>query len=148
MKIRAGFVSNSSSTSHIIQWRGDLRAVLEAHRNIFPTEFDADYWGSDRPGYVTTVDEIIDAIVSRVGLHTADEHDQYCWGGGVEGECDDSTLPSQRGPNADGWNSLVVDFGDNDGDFSGSAIGMVMDYEGRMISVNDETLRYHTEQNR
>ena len=113
MKFRLGFVSNSSSTSHIIQWRGtkeDLRKMLLAHRDVFPTE-----WYE----YETTAAQIIDAIMSQVG-HVK----------------------------LDGWNEVAIYFGDHDGPFAGTDIGMVMDYEGRYIRLDGEDIHYRTEQAR
>lgn len=48
-----------------------------------------------------------------------------------------------------GFNSFVkVDFGDNHGEIQGGKIGTVMDYSGRYININDDSLIVVTEQNR
>jgi hypothetical protein len=72
MKLRLGFVTNSSSTNHIIAWNGkkeDLRSILEAHKKQFPTKdnlkkrkLKKDEWDTGR--WEVTSDEIIDFICS------------------------------------------------------------------------------------
>jgi len=44
--------------------------------------------------------------------------------------------------------SLVVGFGDNDGEVSGRGVGTIMDYEGRDLNIDDHDLVIMTEQNR
>ena len=43
---------------------------------------------------------------------------------------------------------LEVNFGDNDGPFSGTKIGMIMDYEGRYINILSDSLVVLTDQRR
>ncbi len=50
----------------------------------------------------------------------------------------------ERGLNA----VIVIGFGDNDGEVSGLDLGIVMDYEGRNISIEAKDLVVFTEQNR
>ena len=175
MRIRLGHVTNSSSTNHIIMWRGakdDLRRLLEAHAHVFPTGCD---W-IDHVGGVS-VDEIINAICSmsdrihssdqsvknyqrniEYQLHSIEETRKEI----LESEKDlswkkeylnysEAELEELRGRSEMAqimdW-ELVVSFGDNHGDFQGGDLGYIMDYEGRSINIKEDTLFYTTEQDR
>lgn len=161
--ISLGFVTNSSATTHLMAWNGskeDLRAILEAHRTRFPTSFVG--WPET---YHVTADEIIDALVSC--LPKAEEAAQFR----AQTEARlayaqqqlqrrNDVLPAEIAREeiyeaehalekaADRDWVLQVGFGDSDGDFAGGALGNVMDYEGRHISIQDDRLAYWTEQDR
>jgi len=48
-----------------------------------------------------------------------------------------------------GFNTaIMIGFGDNDGEISGGAVGITMDYEGRGIKMNEPDFVIMTEQNR
>jgi len=168
LKLRLGFVTNSSSTNHTIMWKGDkqnLKEILIKHKNIFPTSLD---WGYAE--YSITSEEIIDAIMSM--LHTAQEKSDiikeleerlisaHAW---VQKEANRShgiiygyaaeevayvekILDAAKNGDFD-W-KLDVSFGDNHGDFEGGALGNIMDYEGRYIRLDEKDVYYTTEQNR
>jgi hypothetical protein len=62
----------------------------------------------------------------------------------LEKQLDILRKAQERGLNA----VIVIGFGDNDGEVSGLDLGIVMDYEGRNISIDAKDLVVFTEQNR
>lgn len=164
MKIRLGFVTNSSSTTHIMMWKGDkdkLRDLLEAHRK----RFDLSYVDCMDEKRQVTSDQVAEAILSK--LDTTETAKDYAAGKRAQAERNQEYI--QEDPEHNQWLQgyskgfedlarradmfdwvLQVGFGDNDGDFEGTDLGYVMDYEGRRIRIVDAErgFYYSTEQNR
>jgi hypothetical protein len=71
LKIRNGFVSNSSSSSFILAWKGDLKKELEKAFG-FKKEYPIQFKGND------FVKKFIEAIsFTENGISIKDLHDQY-----------------------------------------------------------------------
>lgn len=173
MLFRLGHVTNSSSTTHILMWKGDLdnlRELLEAHIECFRLTHEI---GWDETAREVTLDpeEVINAIIRVI----RDEHrvtPVKTWVAQVEHElrrlerdqeADQNSVHwrdywAQRTQvlqrrialvNAKGYTAMAaVDFGDNHGDVRGCDMGIVMDYAGRNIHIVTPKLAHTTEQNR
>ncbi|MEI6297772.1 MAG: hypothetical protein WCO84_09140 [bacterium] len=169
MLLRLGFVTNSSSTTHIMMWKGDkgkLRELLEAHASHFNLTYEG--YGQDEP-YRATSDEVASAILSCLDKTT--DAKEYAAGQRADAERNQKYVEEEnaRRPHGGDWfqgyvraaedrarradefdHVLQVGFGDNHGDFEGGDLGMTMDYEGRFIRIVDADggFYYTTEQNR
>jgi hypothetical protein len=162
MKVRLGFVTNSSSTNHIMMWSGDkydLKKILIEKINIFPKTYS---------NYSVDKSEILDAILSMIQSSTDQEamrkelQEQLEWAKNwydeakqdgrkwsMEFAADEMEFIKELielSKNKD-W-MLKISFGDNEGNFSGGNLGYVMDYEGRKIDVEEKNFVYKTKQNR
>jgi len=161
MKLRLGFVTNSSSTTHIMMWKGDkdrLKELLEAHQNRFHLR----YVDWDDTMIEVTPEKVSEAILSKMSeaqktsdyiqrqkqiiqllQRVMEEHPDI-----YEAHVRDATDKIRRAGEFD-W-ILEVGFGDNHGDFAGGDLGVVMDYEGRRIYIvdADRGFYYTTEQSR
>jgi len=178
MHVRLGHVTNSSSTNHILMWKGakdDLRRLLLAHAEEFPTSTGSAWL---EVGEVT-VDEIVNAfcdLAERIEpaetfiaqLESQVEHYEEM----IQRQADEIAKKIQEGEkrwinNILEWEReyleeaqrdleesqgfdwrIEVGFGDNQGDYCGGALGNIMDYEGRHINISEPGFRYKTEQNR
>jgi len=166
MKIRLGFITNSSSTNHIIMWKGDkydLKRLLLEKISIFPTNFSG-----YAQNYHVDKSEILDAILSMIErsldkssiqkelaerLEYAERwykesiQDKRPWGTSWAEEEVKFTKELISLSEDKDW-MLEISFGDNEGCFAGGDLGYVMDYAGRNIDVEEDELAYKTEQNR
>jgi hypothetical protein len=166
MKVRLGFITNSSSTNHIMMWKGsqyDLKKFLMENLSVFPTESD----GYNQK-YVVEKGEILDAILSMINnamnkeaikeelqnrleraerWYEEEKERKDSWS--VDWEKEELEFAKKLLNSAEDkdW-MLEVSFGDNEGDFAGGNIGNIMDYEGRLININEDGFSYTTEQNR
>jgi len=168
IRIRLGYVTNSSSTNHIIMWKGakeDLRNLLELHSNIFPLSYE---YGLE----TLEVEEIIEAICSlqdkiqpienfieicqdNLEYYEALKRDQTeilseeKYGGWLENaiaryrEDIENYHKDIEKAQFQNW-YIEVSFGDNHGDFCGGALGNIMDYGGQHIEVNEPIFKYST----
>lgn len=171
MKLRLGYVTNSSSTNHIICWNGsdeDLKALLQKHREKFDLTFEA--W--DDEVYKTDPDEVIETILGFLKekkqtkaqyVAEAERQVQYYeeW---LEREkkekragtlgfdsiryIEQSLRTERERLTMDKENVVIIGFGDHEGDVEGGDMGHCMDYEGRDIYIKEKDLYYTTEQNR
>jgi len=156
MKIKLGFETNSSSTAHILMWRGPktkerLRELLEAHSR----HFDLTYEDSEQTRKINPR-EAIDAIVSHVNEAVPAKPyaaERMAIAKHMEDEDDHSSafytefaqsLKSIAREAKEFDHVLTVSFGDNEGDYAGTDLGFVMDYEGRDIRIRDKDLFYTT----
>jgi hypothetical protein len=166
MKLRLGFVTNSSSTNHIIMWRGsqnDLQKILMEKIEMFPDHYDS----YNKTHNIDKI-EIVYAIISKADkawnkqemlteLNIRLKHAEQWYK--ETGKRDDTFSGKyalehlkfienliEASKNKD-W-MLEVYFGDNEGDFEGGDLGCIMDYEGRYIHVDEEEFFYKTKQNR
>jgi hypothetical protein len=171
VKIRNGFVSNSSSTSFTFIFKGssadDLYAMINKYNQYFDLYYDiSNVDGTSIPVHCTAED-VINALKTlklnvvpikehRIDIHKHlkqyelyDRHDK-------EGDFWVQTIVDQvmkeedlKDAEKNGFTcSVVVGFGDNNGDISGGDIGYCMDYEGRAIHINKPDFIVTTEQNR
>ncbi len=144
--IRCGFISNSSSTCHIISWAGkkeDLKEILERHTSIFPyytsyyteidrnqiIEFAGKKYVENKLAHISPY-AIIDSIVAMI-----EKAREWCPPGTL------SYVPLDTEYD---W-TLHVSFGDHEGDYCGGILGRIMDTN---IIVEDEELGYYTVSNR
>lgn len=163
MKLRLGFVTNSSSTTHIMMWKGDkgrLKELLDAHQR----HFDLRYVDWEDQSHSVTPDEVAGAILSM--MEKAQKASAYVRAkrqksrmfrkmmeksGGNKFLDEDIRKTDDKARRAKEFDwVLEVGFGDNHGDFSGKDLGVVMDYEGRRIHIvdADRGFYYTTEQDR
>ena len=183
MKTRNGFVSNSSSTSFTMCFKGEdisgLYKMIEKYSNYFDL-FNA--WIRDDEMLRCSAQDVIDAIKSVKVIHMHDNNedtwdtcqlytiDEYLSALNESLErmqgrkCKENSFSSwimehifklqdeivetkrlkERGINK----VFKVHFGDHDGPFAGTDIGLIMDYEGRDIRINKEDFYVTTEQAR
>jgi hypothetical protein len=175
MKIRTGFISNSSSTSFTFCIKGntikDLFTLFRKYHKKFDLQYD-DYkinaetiigsikalepttntrrrWGGYR---LVPMAEVLDDSIKRMESimgYIQDEKigmmDYY------KEELEDSKekISYVKKLINKGFNTaIMIGFGDNDGEISGGAVGITMDYEGRGIKMNEPDFVIMTEQNR
>jgi len=172
MKVRCGFVSNSSSTSHIIMWKGkkeDLRGLLEKHARKFALKCRS----CAALGFTcnSTPEETIDLICSCLDgtyldsplcIPTAERIEMFeaelKWLRKDMESADDIVMRSLREYEAKvlhcvsvagrmDW-SIIVAFGDNHGYLHGRGLPCLLDYAGRNIRISSPELEYMTDQDR
>lgn len=173
MKIRQGFVSNSSSTSfYFITKNNKKESVIQAIKK-YGEYFRLIYDGYSGP-YSCTENDVIKAIEDLVPDKYDDSGKMFPLTKLVEDIQKDIDLEEQwskEHPNKihsdEYWMScldkkqnvedlikagfthyMCVGFGDNHGDVSGGQLGYTMDYEGRYIHIKKEDFVVFTEQNR
>jgi hypothetical protein len=154
MKIRWGFVSNSSSTSFTFIYKGNFVDVLRKYNQYFDLYYENMHINVEDvihsimsvfPKVNTSIKCLLEDIDHRIGLYKEYSNDYY-----FQEEVD---LTSKKYKiiklASKGLDKCIkIDFGDNHGEIEGGIIGTVMDYEGRMISINKPDLVVFTEQNR
>ena len=178
MKVKHGFVSNSSSTSFFFIFKGegkdDFRSTLEKnkdrfdliyfdytgkclhvrHKEIFDAIFDA--IESDKAS-IYEIDGLVDYYQEDLDYHIKDlkslEYNNinnhfHKWC--MENiEYIKKQLDLVNKAKRKGFNKhFIIDFGDNHGTISGSDLAVVMDCEGRNININNDDLILFTELNR
>ena len=169
MKVRKGFVSNSSSTAFVFLFKGEsIFKMLEKYKTYFELYYDC--YGGDK--YTCTAEDVSDSIKKVL----SSEHSDYDLNGRIIDV--DSVINDEKKDMAE-WSkleeknpsyieyifesqekitklegakkrgldkALVINFGDNHGEVSGGNIGMAMDYEGRSISINKPDFIVYTYQ--
>jgi hypothetical protein len=168
MKIRQGFVSNSSSTSfYFITKKGSKEELFKMMRK-YSKCFDgmtSEYFEEYQP---LTTEIIISAIdgLTKITQYSVLELVSH-----FEEQLESDREWSKKYPNDNysredtyrksnrilflislhekGFKSVFdIGFGDHDGDISGGQIGNIMDYEGRTINLNEDDFVIFTEQAR
>ena len=183
MKIREGFVSNSSSTSFTFCFKGGTLDRLFELMRKYKSHFNLSYhcYGNDE-GYNIHVEDVISSIeqlgvtngiwgfriITMVDLldqqtrHLADcirynqedkdRNKDISWRDHYyEEEITKVKINIQETKKLIKKSfdtAIIIGFGDNSGDVSGGAVGYTMDYEGRMIRINEPDFVVTTEQNR
>lgn len=173
MKIRNGFVSNSSSTSFTFVIKGeyieDLFFMLDKYGEYFNLYGN---WGAEKEDDIqncnvyTVMERIckikdkriipIDTAISDVEekiKHIAatyasskGEHNAWLLENSFKYVYEKADLEKLK---KSGFTTVVeIDFGDNHGDVCGGVVGYLMDYEGRNIYINKPDFVVWTEQNR
>jgi hypothetical protein len=175
MKIRTGFVSNSSATSFYFLLNGgkkELLALIMKYRVFF--DFDGDKHDEDVFNRGMDVEDLISAIRGlgriksanvetgiiesrkRVGDYMKRSCEEYgenknssseMYYDAAEEECD-LLSELERSKEKGLCNMIRIDIGDNDGAISGGIVGNVMDYRGRHINIDKKDFRVFTRQNR
>lgn len=177
MKIRNGFVSNSSSTSFTFCFKDkgngidDLldMIVSQKYKNNFQRSFDE--WFCNATGVADAIKASVErggewneAKVVSIDKIIADEKDDLKhikevikeaekknWTGYYleRKDCLEEKIKKLQKIKKNGLDSvLVIGFGDNDGEVCGGSVGHAMDYDGRYIGINTNELVVFTEQNR
>jgi len=173
MKLRNGFVSNSSSTSFTFIFKGSTIEDLFKTMQKYSSYFELYYTGYPGGPIACTVQEVIEAIrqtehtevvpfeawtaVQREHLESLETRindkdltDTYF----LNLLLDESSMLAETVNHCASMdlakNSVVftIDFGDNHGNVSGGTIGNIMDYEGRNISIKKPDFVVFTGQNR
>lgn len=174
MRIKNDFVTNSSSTCFLFGFKGktkkDLYQAIMNHEMEFWLTMDYDGYHSEIPEEedkriscnATDVINALRSIRKKIEIvqiqEKLNEIEQNIseWKTYTESpisrhfiyECRSKIAILEYAQEL-GINSVIeVCFGDNDGPFSGTKIGLLMDYEGRYISVRDDDLVVLTEQRR
>ena len=176
MKIRDGFVSNSSSTAFTFIFKGnpkvDLPALILKYRKHFDLVYD------EEEGWVCSPTEVADALEKQLNepyeeyrdhpkVQTVDEVIRE-----TERSIESWKKYREENGNEDGWYNSWIDeetehkeklekakergldivvlawFGDHDGPWAYTGLGYAMDYEGRYIDIDEEDFVVFTEQNR
>ena len=171
MKIRNGFVSNSSSTSFTMCFKDSEEELYEMLKKyavyfdlIYPYEQD---WKVNIDDVINSIKECLvknddyekieitsvdDAIVKQEECVEQEKEyvkkhpDRY----NVENifEENDKLEKLQTAKKRGLQSVIIIGFGDNSGNVCGGRIGNTMDYEGRHININKEDFIVFTEQNR
>jgi len=172
MRIKNDFVTNSSSTCFLFAFKGetkkDLYQSIMAHEMTFWLSMAYDGFHSEIPEeennqILCSATDVINALRSirkKLKVISIDEKIEEIqksikeWGKhenmfvGYIYECF-SRLAILLYARERGINKVVeVCFGDNDGPFAGTKIGLLMDYEGRDITLYSDDLIVLTEQRR
>jgi hypothetical protein len=172
MKIKNDFVTNSSSTCFLFAFKGKTRKdlykkILDHEMTFFLTmDYDGFCSGVDEEednGISCKADDVIDALKSKrkqFKVVTIDEKikeiKKSCITWTKYGpryscfvyECKSKLAILNHAKKLGINNVMEVCFGDNDGPFSGTKVGLIMDYEGRYISIYDDDFVVMTEQRR
>lgn len=171
MKIRQGFISNSSSTSFTFIVKGNTAKDVYKAMKDYGEYFHL--WGAWRSeeNEECFVSEVIDSLIEiengaklesivstkkrieehikkldYVGIEENKQLECYWLHSSVR-ETEKLMLIEEAIKN--GFRSVfVVGFGDNHGEICGDKIGYLMDYEGRHIRINKPDFIVFTEQNR
>ena len=177
MKIRKGFVTNSSSTNFIFGFKGDTVDDLVKAIQNHPDAFRLCYVGGWKEPiyYKCNADDVTKAIVEVFNRETKYDFERIeikdplklieeienRWK--EEKEYEDEVGVSisdyiEKMYNKKilylkeiaerGMSVLEIEFGDNHGHIEGGDLGMAMDYEGRYIEIFSDDLIVVTEQNR
>lgn len=170
MKIRNGFVSNSSSTSFTFCFKGEGYKPLT---DLILTRYD-DCFNRSWDEYTCTAYDVTRSIKEAClfgGLKTVSidniiysDKEQIKY---LERDIKNSKLDYAKGYflkhiqelkakikklqtiKKKGLTTvLIIGFGDNSGTVCGGDVGMAMDYDGRDIDINEKDLVIFTEQNR
>jgi len=175
MKFRASEVTNSSSTSFLMAFKGDIYNLYELlvkykehfklHYELFNEEvYDIHVWD-----VIRALDQVVksnsEQLWIRPEIRKIDEGIQ-------ELKSDLDSWKNDVSFREDGWvkrivtgiqekiallesakekgltSFLKIGFGDNDGEISGGRVGTTMDYEGRKIRIDEPDFVIVTEQNR
>lgn len=170
MKMRFGFVSNSSSTSFTFCYEGEgikplTDLITGKYRNLFSRRYDE--WSCDAYDIARELDrcfenkEIFPISVNKAIKNEKDnlayvleelmtEKDSYFRQRCIEQKFDlEHKIMKLKSAKDKGLDTvIVVGFGDNHGNVQGSNVGYAMDYDGRNIDIDTKDLVVCTEQNR
>lgn len=172
MKIKNDFVTNSSSTCFLFAFKGKTRKdlynkILEHEMAFFLTmDYDGFRSGVDKEednGISCRADDVINSLRSKRKQFKVITIDQKikqikkylismskyrrpytC----LVYDCKSKLAILNHAKKLGINNVMEVCFGDNDGPFAGTKVGLIMDYEGRYISIYDDDFVVMTEQRR
>jgi len=174
MKIRNGFVSNSSSTSFTFCYKGKgikplTNLILTKYSSNFERCYDewscnasdvvkaiencfehGNKWDKIKPVHIDKIIEQEEFSLKRVIEDMEQEKDEYWKQRSIEREQTlEAKIRKLQSIKEKGLTTvLIVGFGDSHGEVSGGSIGYAMDYDGRCIDINGKDLVVFTEQNR
>lgn len=171
MKIRAGFVTNSSSTNFIFMFKGKTREELIELIRKNSKSFDINYYDDYVGRYKCNAEDVINSIsdclnmiddynqvriydkkelISRVNKDVSYWKESY--GKNFYKEAPEDLLKIKYILNNVNLNKidsvLEIQFGDNHGNIRGTDIGYAMDYKGREIHIVEDNFIVLTEQTR
>jgi hypothetical protein len=168
MKLRLGFVTNSSSTNFVIAWKGkkeDFAYLISKHKEAFPDTYIRPFSSNYEERFYNLREIIVEQII-EVATERISQPEKYIKG--YENQIADAYdqlkyLEKPGRPITEFERELysirrfetVIDlikdkdwvtniyFGDNEGDFEGPT-GYAMRYEGPNIYVADDFIIYNT----
>lgn len=165
MKIRQGFVSNSSSTSFTFLFKtndlNEAMRTLRKYKNRFDLAEPEGLYDANISARINGHD-VIDCIEENVdNLYSIDEliserkeefeafkDDYHGIGSQIKRELS-HIIANLEDVKENGFIYLfTINFGDNEGDISGGEIGNIMDYKGRDVKISECDLVMFTEQDR
>lgn len=173
MKIKRDFVTNSSSTSFIMTFKDNVNNLFESIRK-HKTEFSLSYDSWDDITYHVNYTDVIDALEDHPEcIRSIDEHINLytSYIDNIEKSKEKALVNKKKdwyfnilqeelveynnilnhlmeAKNRGATKVYAIDFGDNHGDVVGTPVGLVMDYAGRELVIQDGEFRLVSIQNR
>ena len=176
MKIRNGFISNSSSTSFTFCFKGRsikalINLILTKYQKTFSRSFDehhcnawdvanaieicsskVDKYSESRfckiNEYIDYLKNKLESIIAQIKNTKNVESYLVKWMNEDKLDLENKIQKLQKAKKI-GLNLVYcIEFGDNHGDISGGDLENAMDYDGRYIDIDEKDFVVFTEQNR
>ncbi len=161
MKIRNGFVSNSSSTSFTFVFKTphikEALNILNKYEDKFDlaTDLFGDFIKINGHDVVDCIEEnvsnlnyIDDLLDEKEEEFDAFKDDNHGIGAQIKRHLSLIIHNLKNLRESGFYYFFSINFGDNEGDVAGGDIGNTMDYEGRHIEIHEEDMIVFTEQDR
>jgi len=135
MKIRTGFVSNSSSSSFIIACKGDLREELERLAGNYKSELNKSPFN-----FSELIDGVIDAFVSYSEKFDIEDEEQLEYEGYDVEDMKDQYPDVYQKVKHFGWDLYIGSVSDEDSEVGElAAVAMEIDYKDDKIIIHKDS---------